>query len=215
MKNTDLKWPYNFLAEINKRIDAHDKLPECEDDAPEDIEEVLEYIFARMRHCTAKCRILGSTFVQEYYRFGSSMSDIAVDFGITRSCVSAYICKAIEYIGGCETYRAMIRLGISYNFFHNFKKIRDEAYTLGYDHGYAAGCHSVITVKEPLSRDSDIENCDFSIRTYMALKRNGIETIADLLSTDDKTLMSFRNLGKKCLEEIHEFIDGYKTDNET
>lgn len=29
MKNPDLKWPYNFLAEINKRIDAHDKLPEC------------------------------------------------------------------------------------------------------------------------------------------------------------------------------------------
>lgn len=215
MKNSDLKWPYNFLAEINKRIDAHDKLPECEDDAPEDIEEVLDYIFARMRHCTAKCRILGSTFVQEYYRFGSSMPDIAVEFGITRSCVSAYICKAIEFIGGCETYRAMIRLGISYNFFQNFKRVRDEAYTLGYDHGYAAGHHSVIIAKEPLSRNSDIENCDFSTRTYIALKRNGVNTVEDLLSTDDKTLMSFRNLGKKCLEEIHEFIDGYKTDDET
>lgn len=212
MKNADLKWPYNFLAEINKRIDAADKLPECEDDAPEDIEEVLEYIFARMRHSTTKSRILGSTFIQEYYRFGTSMPDIAKEFDITRSCVSAYICKVIEVVGGSDTYRAMIRLGISYNFFQNFKRVRKEAYALGYDHGYAAGQHSVITTETSISRDDDIENCDFSTRTYIALKRNGIETVEDLLSTDDKTLMSFRNLGKKCLEEIHEFIDGYKTD---
>jgi len=214
MKTNELNYPYNLLAKINQIVDANDKLPECEEDAPEDIEEVMEYIFARLRRSSRKSRILGSTFIQEYYRYDTKMKEIAEEFGLTRSCVSLYINNTMEAIGKCLIYRDMIRLGIAYNMSRGFRSARKEGYDIGYKHGYAAGQHLTIE-NNKVDRDSPIEDCDFTVRTYNALKRAGIETVDDVLSAGDERLMKIRNLGKKCLDEIHEFIDGYKTEDET
>lgn len=208
MKANELIWPYNLLAKINKKVDAKDKLPECEDDAPEDIEEVMEYIFARLRRSSRKSKILGSTFIQEYYRYDTKMKEIAEEFGLTRSCVSLYINDTMAAIGKCLVYRDMIRLGIAYNMSRGFRSARKEGYDIGYEHGYAAGQHLIIETSK-IFRDSPIEDCDFTVRTYNALKRAGIDTVDEVLSVGDENLMKIRNLGKKCLEEIHGFIDDF------
>lgn len=51
-----------------------------------------------------------------------------------------------------------------------------------------------------------IEDMDFSIRTYNVLKRNGINTLNDILAMSDNQLMKLRNLGKRSFTEIKECI---------
>lgn len=43
---------------------------------------------------------------------------------------------------------------------------------------------------------------DFSIRTYNSLKNNRIETYEELSRLTEHDLLSFRNFGKKCVQEI-------------
>lgn len=50
-----------------------------------------------------------------------------------------------------------------------------------------------------------IEDCEFSVRTNNILHANEIITVGQLLETSDYTLHTFRNMGKKSLNEIHKF----------
>ena len=47
-----------------------------------------------------------------------------------------------------------------------------------------------------------IENLDFSVRTFNCLKRNGIETLSQLVQKSIDDLIRFRNLGNRSLKEI-------------
>ncbi len=47
-----------------------------------------------------------------------------------------------------------------------------------------------------------IEDLDFSVRTYNCLKKEGINTIAELVQRTESDLMSIRNFGKKSLLEV-------------
>lgn len=50
--------------------------------------------------------------------------------------------------------------------------------------------------------DIEIEDLDFTIRTYNGLKRNRINTIGDLVKCTDKQLLNINGMGKRCLSEI-------------
>lgn len=52
-----------------------------------------------------------------------------------------------------------------------------------------------------------INNLNLSTRVYNALKREGIDTINDLLNCPKEDILKFKNLGKKSLEEIFYIID--------
>lgn len=54
-----------------------------------------------------------------------------------------------------------------------------------------------------------IENADISARLFNCLKRNGIETINQLLDMDCDSITSIRNVGKKTLTEMHKVIKLY------
>ena len=47
-----------------------------------------------------------------------------------------------------------------------------------------------------------IEELDLSVRSNNCLRRDGIETIGDLITKTPGELMQIRNLGKTCMEEI-------------
>lgn len=53
-----------------------------------------------------------------------------------------------------------------------------------------------------------VENMPLSVRARNCLQRNGIYDLKSLLETEIETLMSFRNLGLKTLNEIIAFKDG-------
>lgn len=60
--------------------------------------------------------------------------------------------------------------------------------------------------KEPES----IDTLEFSVRVRNVLKMAGIDTIKQLLDTPDAELVKIRNISKRCLDEIHSKLDGYK-----
>lgn len=55
-----------------------------------------------------------------------------------------------------------------------------------------------------------IDALEFSVRVRNVLKMAGIDTIKQLLDTPDAELVKIRNISKRCLDEIHSKLDGYK-----
>lgn len=47
-----------------------------------------------------------------------------------------------------------------------------------------------------------IEDLDLILRTYNVLKREGINTIADLVNTTEAQLADARNFGEKCMDDV-------------
>lgn len=56
-----------------------------------------------------------------------------------------------------------------------------------------------------------IEELGLSVRPYHVLKRNGIDTVEQLLQLSDEQLMLFRNMGRHSLAEIREKVALVKT----
>ena len=54
-----LEWPFNLMADVNKKItDENRKLPECAEDAPEDIMAVVSYIFTNIVYSSSTKKML-------------------------------------------------------------------------------------------------------------------------------------------------------------
>ena len=47
-----------------------------------------------------------------------------------------------------------------------------------------------------------IENIELSRRSYNALRREGVETVGDLLEYTEDSLTKIRNLGRKSIDEV-------------
>lgn len=52
-----------------------------------------------------------------------------------------------------------------------------------------------------------IEELDFCVPTYNALKRGGINTLEELINKTDDELLEIRNLNSKRLLEIHQVLE--------
>lgn len=55
----------------------------------------------------------------------------------------------------------------------------------------------------------DIEQADFSVRTYNCLKRHGIKTMSELATLRYDEIVKIRNLGRKCVKEIIDKLKEY------
>ena len=49
---------------------------------------------------------------------------------------------------------------------------------------------------------TNIENMDFSVRTYNCLRRAGKDTLKDLVEMTEEELRGVRNLGRKSVDEV-------------
>ena len=60
--------------------------------------------------------------------------------------------------------------------------------------------------------DVMIEELELGVRSYNCLKREGVETVADLVARSEAELLSIPNFGKKSIEEVRERLAerGYK-----
>ena len=52
-----------------------------------------------------------------------------------------------------------------------------------------------------------IEELDMSVRSFICLKRAGIDTVEDLTNRTEEDMIKVRNLGKKSLEEVIQKLD--------
>jgi len=55
-----------------------------------------------------------------------------------------------------------------------------------------------------------IEDLDFSVRTYNCLKKEGINTLGELVQRTEADLMNIRNFGKRSLAEVIEKLEQYE-----
>jgi predicted transcriptional regulator len=59
-----------------------------------------------------------------------------------------------------------------------------------------------------------IEELDFSVPTYNAIKRGGINTLDELINKTDDELLEIRNLNRKRLLEIHQILESIPEEKE-
>lgn len=52
-----------------------------------------------------------------------------------------------------------------------------------------------------------ISELELSVRTHNALREKNITTVGDLISCDELDLLSIKNFGKKCLQEIKSILE--------
>jgi len=57
--------------------------------------------------------------------------------------------------------------------------------------------------------DMPIEELELGVRSYNCLKREGIETVGDLIAKSDQELMCIPNFGRKSIEEVHERLENH------
>ncbi len=62
------------------------------------------------------------------------------------------------------------------------------------------------TRKGPLD-DMPIEELELGVRSYNCLKREGIETVGDLVSRSEQELLCIPNFGRKSIEEVRERLE--------
>ncbi len=55
--------------------------------------------------------------------------------------------------------------------------------------------------------DTPIEELELGVRSYNCLKREGIETIGDLIAKSEQELMCIPNFGRKSIEEVRERLE--------
>lgn len=55
--------------------------------------------------------------------------------------------------------------------------------------------------------DYRIEDLDFSVRTYNCLKKEGLNTVGDLVEKGEQDLLGIRNFGKKSLVEVQQKLN--------
>jgi hypothetical protein len=183
--------------------------PTTKEEAPLGLGESIEYIVASIQDDKyTKAFRLGAKWMIHYFKCHMPMTKIAEREGVTSSLVSSYIHTAIKSLGLCEKFRKIFVYGLDEYYKTYAKGMADRAMRLGYESGYLARS------REKLSRDSYIEdimeNQNISIRAFNVMKRNGIETIGDLLDTENDALKKLRNCGEKVYNELLELKETFK-----
>ncbi len=62
-------------------------------------------------------------------------------------------------------------------------------------------------MKHTAPKDTHVQNLSLSPRLLKALLRNNVLYLCELSDTSDVTLLSFYQLGKKSLEEVHDVLE--------
>ena len=63
--------------------------------------------------------------------------------------------------------------------------------------------------------DENITDLPFSVRILNRMQGNGVFTLSDLIKKTKNELLSIKNLGVTCLEEIHKYFENISKDNRT
>lgn len=75
------------------------------------------------------------------------------------------------------------------------------------EEGESTGDVSSVSRERQVGEDITVDELDLPTRIYNSLKNAGMETVADILNTPRKELMTYRNLGAKSLSIIAEALE--------
>jgi hypothetical protein len=88
----------------------------------------------------------------------------------------------------------------------NFEKVEPGAYLLRLEQQNREMKKSASSLNKSHCFDIPLEELDYSVRTYNCLKRQGVNTLGDVLALSEPELLEIKNLGAKGVLEIPEMI---------
>lgn len=211
MKNEVMEkpFPYNLFSDLEIEAPAEE---------PEDFLATLMYIL----RCVSSPR--DSKAIMMRYKEGKPYEEIGNAFGLSKQrahyMVQEILCKFTK------NYLVMLQKGIKKYTEDLLEErieelapvidaserevIKMEAYEEGYEKGYEDGSIGRASSAESKSALNGIEisMLELSNRTFNSLKRNGINTLGDVVEAGDK-ILNFDTFGKKCFAEICEILKTY------
>lgn len=147
-------------------------------------------------------------FIYAYYKDLKTLENIGDTIGISRERVRQIICKAIYKL---RRYKPIFIYG-----YENYllKETNQELKTrlLKEQIELKKQLHKKEFNESVLNQNNaniTIEELDFSVRSYNALKSNHFNTLGDFVGVSLYDLEKIRNIGKKCVCEIKDKLERY------
>lgn len=201
-------YPYNLLSVL---IEEDWKKPLTEDQEA-GLEKVLGELTERERTCLVY-----------YYRDELTLDNIAYIYSVTKERIRQIVAKALRKLRNPKRFRYISKGLTSLELENELRK--EEMKKRHLKALIKQNCKLEEEAKLKLG-DFDTEKLDvldmtlndmnFSVRTYNCLKRDNISTLRDILDHSPEELMKVRNLGRKSLNEIIDYVHslGFKLKGE-
>lgn len=214
--NSKKDWPFDLIEDVLANYRGETTCP----DLPTDIELTIQYLV----DCTLSER--EAKVINMYYKERVTIRQVGGRIGLTPERIRQIKNKAIRKLRHPSRANLIVS-GLT----AGIPQICESRYKDGYSKGYKKGFQDGKSEKQTenlrevhppaaswLAEPSSIEALDLGIRTYNALRRANIKTIADLQKTPSDQLLRIRNIGKKALNEIRLAMEMrgyvYPTDSE-
>jgi DNA-directed RNA polymerase sigma subunit (sigma70/sigma32) len=198
MKETKLEYPYNLLEGMLNIYHSDSKFNEMillnYKDIVANIDNNWDYVLDTLTPREA-------VFITLHYKEGKTYKEIAKEHGVTIERIRQIINKGLRSLLHPSRIRLIAIPKEKLNEYKTFNdqideeiaKLKREFHRIKTD-----GVNYITNITKAI----DIEELDFSTRTYNALKRAKINTLDDLISHTVEELSRIRNLGRKSLKEI-------------
>ena len=196
MNNSKYTWPINVIRLV---VDTEGDLPfvitpKCEGQ----LMDALNYL--SRQSATKKRRI---DMLLAYYKDKKSMSDIGLDYGVSKSLVSLEIRQCIRHLRHPNTRQKFMPLLITIDEIDEYYK--KKMAELDEREAWLDAREKKLNAKEEIL---NIEDMGLSVRAYNCLDRAKIKTSKDIEDAiKSGTLTSIRNLGRKSYDQILERMD--------
>ena len=173
--NISPDYPLNFLLAVDNKYRTYY--------IPADIDETIEYLL----HIIFSNTPNDADILRKHFKYGKTYTDIACEYQDTEEHIQHLANRAI---GKFQYPTCIDCLGKGI-----FKVIMQNR---GF-FGRFSGNNDVPDFVTPVT---EIDDLSLSVRSENALRRAGINTIADLEKMTTKELLGIRNLGKRSYDEI-------------
>lgn len=148
--------------------------------------------------------------IEQRYRHGRSLSEIAREFDVTRERARQIELRAIRRLASMEVLKKYV--SVPYYLYAEEVERRETAekrLDWFLEHGTYRAELSMASEEESkkiVERERlltrRLADLLFTARTYNCLRRHGVETLRDLLAMDRKEYLSIRSFGVGCLDEV-------------
>lgn len=206
-ESKDLNYPFNLLETILGDADDMESFPS---DFQPSVEYALSFFLTERE----------AEIIHMRYKYGMDYVNIGKEFGVTRERIRQIEKKAITKLG-YPSHIKWLTIGVSGIISENAIKAKETAVNQNVllaienitsirDDLYKIINSDEIVKKideyEPVNLDKPINIDDLSVRSYNCLFRANIRTLRNLTETTTGQLMELRNLGKRSLDEVIDYI---------
>ena len=170
--------------ERQHRISIWDQIFWCnvagrDEEIPANLKKNFEMVCSMMMEQDSMKHARGISVLNLYYKHALSMEEIGVIYNVSRERI----------------YQILN---------HYIRHMRHPKYRYVLENGEPKPEHEVPNISDRSSDKDSIDILNLSVRCYNVLKRGGIDTIRELITTTERDLRRFRNMGEKNIAEIKE-----------